>query len=90
MSVGCVRERADVRQYANLSGKSGVAAFECGDGFIVVEFVAKDADAERFYRYTAQSAGASTIATMQKLAATGRGLSTFIAQNAPNYESRYE
>ncbi|MET0225476.1 MAG: hypothetical protein ABW187_03455 [Dokdonella sp.] len=75
-----------MQPYANRSGKSGVVAFDCGDGFIVVEFVAKDGEAGQRYRYTVKSAGAAAIAAMQRLAKAGRGLSTYIAQNDPNYD----
>jgi hypothetical protein len=79
-----------VQRYANRSGKSGVAAFECGDGSIVVEFVAKGTEGGQRYRYTVRSAGRSAIAKMQRLAAAGSGLSTYIAQNAPDYDPDYE
>jgi len=64
-----------MRDYENLSGNSGVSAYEIGNGEIVVRFLDG-----RHYRYTAGSAGADHIATMKRLARTGRGLSTYISQ----------
>jgi hypothetical protein len=64
-----------MQRYKNLSGESGVDAFEIGDRSITVRF----AGGER-YRYTDQSAGAGNIAEMQRLATIGSGLSTFISQ----------
>ena len=68
-------------RYANLSGRSGVVAYEIHRGSIVVEFQG----GER-YAYTASSAGANAVAEMQRLARAGRGLSTYIAQQRPGYE----
>lgn len=63
-----------MRRYRNLSGDSGVAAFEIGDRSITVEFRGGDR-----YLYTAASAGAANIAVMQRLACAGEGLCTFIS-----------
>ena len=68
-------------RYANLSGRSGVVAYEIHRGSIAVEFQG----GER-YAYTASSAGADAVAEMQRLARAGRGLSTYIAQQRPGYE----
>ena len=70
-----------MKRYANLSGHSGVVAYETHRGAIVVEFQG----GER-YAYTASSAGADAVAEMQRLARAGRGLSTYIAQQRPGYE----
>ncbi|HJU37996.1 MAG TPA: hypothetical protein VJ724_00385 [Tahibacter sp.] len=67
--------------YANLSGDSPIRAYRIGRGHIDVAF----ADAGT-YRYTNASAGARRVATMQRLAASGRGLATYIAREA---HSRY-
>ncbi|HEY0178735.1 MAG TPA: hypothetical protein VGC30_03755 [Dokdonella sp.] len=77
-----------MQRYANLSGESGIVAFEIGDGSLVVEFVERDG-AERYYRYTAASAGAKNLAEMQRRARRGRGLATFIAQHAPPYADKW-
>ena len=65
-----------MQHYRDLSGESGVVAYDIGDGAITVKF----RDGER-YLYTAESAGAENIATMQELARAGSGLSTFISRH---------
>jgi hypothetical protein len=74
--------------YGNRSGESGVRAFEEGDDWIMIEFVADSPSAERFYRYTNASAGAAAVFEMKRLAAAGEGLSTYVARNNPDYESK--
>jgi hypothetical protein len=71
-----------MKRYRNLSGNSGVAAYDDGPGFILVRFTGGDT-----YRYTDASAGAPVVAEMQRLARAGRGLSSFIARTRPPYES---
>lgn len=66
--------------YQNLSGDSGVARYEIGDEFIVVEFVGRDKPYDRIYLYTNTNPGESHVETMKTLAKSGRGLSTHIAQ----------
>lgn len=63
--------------YANLSGESPIAAYRCGADYIDVAF--RDGGV---YRYTHASAGARRIAAMQRLAAAGRGLATYITREA--------
>lgn len=65
----------DMKRYRNVSGDSGVVAYELGADSIAVKFVDG-----RTYLYTAASAGAGNIAAMQQLAKAGRGLSTFISR----------
>ena len=64
-----------MQRYKNLSGESGVVAYEIGKRSITVRFMNGDR-----YVYTDQSAGADNIAEMQRLATLGSGLSTFISQ----------
>ena len=64
-----------MERYGNISGKSGVTAYQSHRDSGVVRF--KDGWT---YEYTAQSAGAAVVAKMKRLAAAGRGLSTFISQ----------
>jgi len=64
-----------MQRYRNLSGDSGVRAYECGRDAIKVRF----ANGET-YVYDAQVPGAEDVARMQALAVAGRGLSTYIAQ----------
>ncbi len=68
--------------YKNLSGASGVQAYEIGDQSITVRF-----NSGERYLYTDGSAGADNIAEMQRLATLGSGLSTFISQVV---KERYE
>lgn len=65
-----------MKRYGNLSGNSGVVAYERLADSIGVEFQ----DGWK-YLYTRQSVGAVDLATMHRLADAGRGLSTFIAQH---------
>lgn len=71
-----------MHRYRNTSGDSGVVAYDFDSDSITVQFTGGDR-----YIYTARSAGAENIATMQELARAGRGLSTFISQHVG---SRYE
>jgi hypothetical protein len=65
-----------MRPYENLSGKSGVTAYQIGDTFIIVEF--RDGSA---YAYTNSTTGISNIEIMKRLAVKGSGLSTFISRH---------
>jgi hypothetical protein len=65
-----------MEQYKNLSGNSGIAAYELGDDSIKVEF--RDG---HIYLYTYQSPGREDIERMKELAITGRGLNTYISQH---------
>lgn len=64
-----------MKRYRNLSGESGVVAYDSHAHSIVVEFQ----DGTR-YEYTEQSAGNDTIEAMKKLASLGQGLNTFISR----------
>lgn len=74
-----------MKQYKNLSGKSGVVAYAIGRDFVDVEFRAGSR-----YRYSQASAGDDDIEQMKKLAVAGRGLSTFISREQPAYEMQLE
>jgi hypothetical protein len=65
-----------MEKYKNLSGNSGVAAYEIARGSITIEF-----EDGGIYLYTEQSAGAANIKQMKLLAKAGQGLSTFIVHN---------
>jgi hypothetical protein len=77
-----------VKKYLDRDGTSGVVAYAIGDGFILIEFAGREGDGKRTYRYTNASCGAATVVTMQRLAAAGRGLSTFVALHDPAYATR--
>ena len=64
-----------MERYRNLSGDSGVRAYEIGQGAITVQF-----DDGASYLYNNQSAGNANIAEMQRLAALGQGLNSFISR----------
>ena len=64
-----------MERYRNLSGDSGVRAYELRVDGLVVEFVNGSA-----YFYTGASAGKERIAEMRRRARAGRGLSTYISQ----------
>ena len=65
-----------MERYRNLSGNSGVVAYRAGRDSIAVQF-----EDGAIYLYTVGSAGRSNIEQMKALAASGRGLSTFIARH---------
>lgn len=62
--------------YRNLSGTSGVVAFEPGDQHIDIEFQ----DGHR-YRYDYTKPGRWEVESMKAIAQTGKGLATFINQH---------
>ena len=64
----------EMKRYKNISGNSGVTAYEVNEDNISIQF--NDA----VYLYTYASAGKKTIEKMKKLAAAGKGLSTYISQ----------
>lgn len=59
--------------YANGSGRSGVASYEVGKGFIRVYFSKGGS-----YTYTNDSVGADAVSEMISLANAGQGLNGFI------------
>lgn len=65
-----------MKRYANLSGDSGVVAYAIAPGQITVRFRGGDT-----YVYDASAPGAAAVAEMQRLAAAGRGLSSYISQH---------
>lgn len=72
-----------MQRYKNLSGESGVVAYEIGDNSITIKFRGGDR-----YLYTQDSAGRAELAEMQRLARAGHGLSTFISQVIRNRYAR--
>lgn len=65
----------NMERYRNISGNSGVIAFEIGTNFIRVQFRQGTP-----YLYTYQSAGIANVDEMKRLARLGQGLNTFINQ----------
>ena len=73
-------------RYKNLSGHSGVAAYETTTDSITLTFV----DGGR-YLYTSVSVGRAALDRMVALAKAGRGLSTFVSQHVrENYERKLD
>lgn len=72
--------------YKNLGGDSNVVAYETGDGYIKVQF--RPTGRWYLYTYTNMSAGSLTIQQMQRLAAVGQGLNSFISRNNPVYSQK--
>ena len=74
-----------MNKYVSTSGKAyGVDEFELGDDFIRVRFVKSPV----VYKYSNKSAGSASIEIMKNLARRQNGLSTWIAQNHPGFESK--
>ncbi len=72
-----------MQRYKNLDSSSGVTAFEVADDAITVEFINGSV-----YKYDYASAGRGNIERMKRLAAEGRGLSTFISQHVHDAYAR--
>ncbi len=72
-----------MKRYLNLSGESGVVAYELRPDAIKVKFRGSD----RVYVYSNVSAGAAHVTRMKRLAEAGKGLSTYISQHV---HDRYE
>lgn len=67
--------------YSSLSGKkTGVSAYEIGDDYIIVQFYSA------MYKYSYSSCGKNPTEAMKMLASASSGLSTYIAQNRPQFE----
>jgi len=65
-----------MQRYLNLSGDSGVTAYEIGADYIMVQFRRGGP-----YRYSYAGAGQHHVERMKELAVAGRGLSTYISQH---------
>lgn len=66
---------ASMKRYRDLSGQSGVVAYEISDDAITVKF--RDGDV---YLYDYATTGRREVEEMKRLAVAGRGLSTFISR----------
>lgn len=69
--------------YADIDNDSGVARYDYGPTYIIVEF-----DDGSQYEYTNSSAGSNNIQTMISLAKSGDGLNAFINKNVKHDYSR--
>jgi hypothetical protein len=68
-----------MEKYKNLSGNSGVLAFETGEDYIKVKF--KEGP---IYTYDYTSTGRIRVEKMKLLALKGKGLSTYISRKVKN------
>lgn len=72
MHPAAANEALHVKHYRSASG-SGVEAYECGPGWIVLRF--HDGSP---YRYDARHPGALHVMEMQRLADAGEGLNSYV------------
>jgi hypothetical protein len=74
-----------MKTYKNLSGDSGVVAYEVGKTFIRIKFEGESG----IYTYDYKRPGKALVEQMKTLALKGKGLSTFISQHVgANYASK--
>jgi hypothetical protein len=68
-----------MQRYGNLSGNSGVIAYEIAPRSITLKF--GDGDT---YLYSYERPGREHVETMKALATSGRGLSTYVVRHVKN------
>jgi hypothetical protein len=73
-------------KYQNLGGDSNIEEYESGEDYIKVRFRRSSV----VYVYDATAPGAEMVAEMKRLAAEGRGLSSYISQQVKSNFSRKE
>jgi len=73
-----------MQPYKNLSGKSGIVAFEIADDCVKILF----RDNPRIYVYSTNKIPLRKIERMKRLAVAGRGLAAFISRN-PDVRNGY-
>lgn len=74
-----------MKTYKNLSGESGVAAYEIGKTYIKIKFAGESG----IYTYDYKRPGKTEVEQMKALAVKGQGLSTYISQHVrTNYASK--
>lgn len=76
---GIEHPKIPVPLYKNLSGISGIKAYELGDDYIIITF-----NKESIYLYDYEKPGKAHVEQMKKLAEKGLGLNTYISQNVHN------
>jgi hypothetical protein len=75
-----------LHRYHNLSGHSGVVAYELGEDTITVKFAGDDSPC---YLYDAHKPGLQAVWEMQRLAKAGKGLSTYISRHVRDNYARH-
>lgn len=74
-----------MKTYKNLSGDSGVVAYEIGKSFIKIKFDGESG----IYTYDYKRPGKEQVEHMKRLAVKGQGLSTYISQEVrTNFSSK--
>ena len=68
-----------MKRYGNVSGSSGVLAYETGADWIKVKFIDG-----KVYKYSYTRPGMDHVEQMKVLAQTGRGLATYINRYVRN------
>lgn len=66
-----------MEKYKNTNGNSGVAAYEIGPDYILVQFF----NTPGTYTYSYRRAGRVHVENMKQLARNGSGLGTYINKN---------
>ena len=64
-----------MKPYADVSGTSGIVAYEATPGSIIIRFTGGAR-----YEYNAQKPGPAAVRRMKALAERGRGLATYISR----------
>lgn len=67
--------------YKNLSGQSGVIAYEIGNDSIDVKFREISKDGSSTYKYSRSHTGLHHVEQMKRLATAGLGLNSYINKN---------
>jgi len=79
-----------MQPYKNLSGQSGVIAYEIGEDFIDVKFRERSKDGCDTYKYSYFRPGSQHVEQMKRLALIGLGLNSYINKNVRKlYESKH-
>jgi hypothetical protein len=68
-----------MERYKNMSGKSGVRAYQIREQSVAIEF-----EGNGKYLYTYDRPGREHVEEMKKLAVEGLGLSTYISRKVKN------
>jgi hypothetical protein len=63
----------EMERYKNLSGWSGIVAYEIGEDYIRIQF-----QNGKILKYTYESAGADRVEQMKLMAQNGQKLNTFV------------
>ena len=72
--------------YENISGNSGVVAYDAKEEGITVQF---RSGRYTVYTYAYESAGADAVEAMKNLAQQGHGLNSYISKNKPGYSEKH-